>query len=350
MQISCQYYFKSHNFLPLSYPIQINLMRLITNDDIIDVFHKLSQRGFNFLFSKFSLNSLKRTKSAFDNTAIHSSNWWIIPNIKKHWNQKITGQSHIIYEEYVLEKYIKNQSGLRMLSLGAGICSHELIFAKNNVFSQVLCVDIADNLLTQAKEKATELGLQNFEILVENVYKLAFEESSFDMVLFNSSLHHFSQVEDLLQNKIKPWLKPDGLLIVNEYMGPNRLQFPKHQIKSINEAISLIPQELRKRYRSKFSKNTFSGSGLIRMYLADPSECVESEHILDHLHSHFDTVEEKAFGGNILMNALKDISHNFLDVNNKLAQETLEKLINYEDDYLKNYPSDFIFGIYKNRK
>ena len=141
-------------------------------------------------------------------------------------------------------------------------------------------------------------------------------------------------------------LKPNGLLIINEYVGPSRLQFPKHQIKAINKALMLIPKPYRKRYKLNIYKNKIYGPGWLRMLLADPSECIDSEHIMPSIHQNYDTVYEAKYGGNILQLVLKDISHHFMDLNEE-KKATLKRLFSFEDGYLKNHKSDFIFGIYK---
>jgi len=54
-------------------------MRLITLDDIIETYTKFRQRGLPFIASKLNVNTLKRTKSAFNEIDIPAANWWIIP-------------------------------------------------------------------------------------------------------------------------------------------------------------------------------------------------------------------------------------------------------------------------------
>lgn len=93
-------------------------------------------------------------------------------------------------------------------------------------------------------------------------------------------------------------------------------------------------------------KNQVKGPGLIRMILADPSECIESSKILPIIHQNFNIVIEKPFGGSILSSVLKDIADHFFSVNAE-KQEILDTLFKIEDNYLKKNQSDFIFGIYK---
>ena len=86
-------------------------------------------------------------------------------------------------------------------------------------------------------------------------YISSFQKGYFDIVFFHASLHHFDKIHDFVAGKIKNSLKSDGLLVINEYVGPTRLQFPKHQIRKINEALSVIPKDYRARYKSNTLKN-----------------------------------------------------------------------------------------------
>jgi len=293
------------------------MKRIITLDDIIDVYAKLIQRGVSFITSKFSLNTTKRTKSAFNELNIESSNWWIIPKVKERWNFLITGNSQLEYEDFVVKNFLHPTKKLRMLSLGSGICSHELKFA--------------------------ELG--NFEI--QNIYDYTFPKNYFDIVFFHASLHHFKNLGNLLGFKVKQALKKDGELIINEYVGTNRLQFPNHQIKAINKSLKLIPEKYRKRYKLNFYKNKVYGFGLLRMIIADHSECIESENIMPTIKKYYTTFFEANYGGNILMSTLKDLAHHFIEINDE-KENILKQLFEFEDKYLTKYSSDFVFGIYKN--
>ena len=85
------------------------------------------------------------------------------------------------------------------------------------------------------------------------------------------------------------------------------------------------------------------------MILADPSECIDSSSILPTIHTHFKTIDERPYGGNILMHVLKDISHHFTELNSEKNQ-ILDSLFKFENEYLKDKSSDFVFGIYQLKK
>jgi hypothetical protein len=49
------------------------------------------------------------------------------------------------------------------------------------------------------------------------------------------------------------------------------------------------------------------------------------------------------------MHVLKDISHHFTELNSEKNQ-ILNSLFKFEDEYLKDESSDFVFGIYQLKK
>ncbi len=322
------------------------MKRWVTKDDVIDVWHKSKQRGFGFLLSKLNIYGIQRTEHTFNQSDYQSADWWIIPMVKSRWNSLITGDAELDYKAYLVDHILQDKKGLRLLSLGSGASRHELELAKYPNFDELVCVDLAKDRLQEAEAEAKELGLTNIKFICADVHNFEIPKAYYDVVFFHASLHHFDEMDDFIVNKVKPALKPDGLLVINEYVGPTRLQFPKHQIAKINEALHLIPEVYRTRFKSKLIKRTFHGSGILRMIVADPSECVDSARILPAIHAHFDTLIQKPYGGNILMNVLKDIAHHFVEVDQEKTQ-VLRSLFALEDAYLEENPSDFIFGVYQ---
>ena len=323
-------------------------MRIITLDDITDTYFKIIQRGWKFIFSKFTTNSENRTKSAFSNTSFISSYCWSIPKVNERWNYLITGNKNDNYIDFLTNDFLKDKKDLKLLSLGSGTCNKEIDLAEHtSIFKEIVCIDIAQNLLDIAAENAKNKNLDNITFLAQNIDLIEFKQNEFDIVFFKSSLHHFDNIPSFLTQKIKNTLKPDGLLIINEFVGATRLQFKKHQIRAINEALAMIPKKFRTRYKSNIRKNKYRGAGLLRMIIADPSECIDSENIMPTIHDNFKTIIEKPYGGNLIMSALRDISHHFFELNEE-KEKVLNILFHLEDSYLKKHPSDFIFGIYQN--
>jgi hypothetical protein len=166
-------------------------------------------------------------------------------------------------------------------------------------------------------------------------------------VLFNSSLHHFDNVEALLSEKVKFTLKPKGNLIINQFVGAKRHQLSKPQLLESIKSLKIIPKKYRKRFKTNLYKNSFRRAGLLRMIISDPSECIDSSNIIPAVHKHFKGIEEKPFGGNLIANVLRDISHHFVDLNEE-KKRVLENIFKIEDEFLVTNSSDFVVGFYEN--
>lgn len=321
------------------------MRRIITVDDFKDVFIKAGQKGWPFILSKLNFSGTQRTKSAFGKTIGRGVNWWQIPYVQQRWNKIITGDVNKNYISYLTKDFLKGKKEMRLISYGAGTCQAELELAKTNVFKEIVCVELSSVLTKRAEKLIKKNKLKNIEVICENIYNYNFDKGKFDIVLFKSSLHHFKNVKSLLKDKVISCLKQDGYLIIDEYVGPDRLQYPKDQLKVINKALSAIPKKFREVSGLKMFKNRIHGPGLIRMILADPSECIESSKILPSIHGYFKTIIEKPYGGNILASVLKDIAHHFDELDQE-KKKVLDNLFEIEDKYLAANTSNFIFGIY----
>ena len=163
------------------------MMRIITIGDLIDLYFKAKQRGGDFILSKISFKGLSRTKSAFNESSVESSNWWVIPKVKQRWNKLITGDSQINYKQYLMRDFLKDKSELRLISLGSGSCSNELELAEYPNFKEIICVDIVENSLLEAEKTAQKRNLRNIKFICSNVNNYNIRENYFDIVLFNSS-------------------------------------------------------------------------------------------------------------------------------------------------------------------
>jgi len=324
------------------------LKNYLNRGDFLDLLLKLYEKGIGNVLAKLHFDDHKRTRAAF-NKDQSSSNWWIIPQVKERWNQLITGFESTDYEQYLCANILADKKNLRMLSIGCGVGNHEINFAQCESIGYVLGVDLAENLIHKANSKVSQLGLPNCEFRSLNVLETNFTSefaSKFDVVLFHSSLHHFDKIENFLNNIIKPLLSDDGMLILNEFVGPTRLQWTGEQIDECNRLLKTLPKSYRKTKLPFYHKSRVNRPGLVRMKMADPSEAIDSGSIYPTLHKSFETLIERPFGGNILHLLLKDIAHNFTD-NSEETQNLLVELFAAEDKFIESRPSDFLVGVYR---
>lgn len=318
--------------------------------DFIDLIYEVRRKGITDFFHRFRLNNSSRVVNTWDCIDKGSSDWWIIPLIRKRWNEIISGNPEVEYEDYVANKYFKNKANLTLLSIGSGGGTPEIKFANHDCFSTVLGIDISKKIVEHAAKKAEKFNLKNLKFLAADAYAYDFGINCYDAILFHSSLHHFSKLDFLLQ-KTKDALNEDGILIIHEYTGPDRFQWKSEQLQLVNK---IFKNDLPGAYKEKrikgFFKRKIYKPGKLRMFLSDPSEAVHSSDILTIIYKYFFPAEEKQLGGCLLHPLLKDISHHFIN-GDMLAEQLLQKLIEKENTLLKQKgESDFIFGVYKKKK
>jgi ubiquinone/menaquinone biosynthesis C-methylase UbiE len=321
---------------------------IISKGDFIDLYYKVRQRGIGQISQLFHLSEYSRTASKWNN-ANSSSDFWIIPEVRKRWNEKCTGNPDLEYEDYLVSKYLSGSEELKMLSIGCGAGAREIKFAKYPCFKKILGIDIASRLIAEANDTARSMHHDNLSYSVCNFYQHCFENESFDLILFNSSLHHFKNINQLIPDKILPLLKKNGLLVIFEYTGPNRLHWTTHQLEVANHLLKELPEAYKLRYNSKSVKKRIYRPGLLRMMMVDPSEACDSESIIPVINKYFNTVEEKSIGWNLTQLLLKDIAHNFLN-NNEETKMLLDHIFTLEDEFIASSgKSDAVFGIYRRK-
>lgn len=319
----------------------------ISVGDFVDVYHKVRQKGLGFVFSKLNFSSTSRIQSKWDSFQ-SSSDFWIIPTIQKRWNFMISGNENMEYEEYVYHKYLKGKSNLKLLSIGCGEGIHERNFAKYDCFSAIEATDISEESIIKARTLAKDSHL-SINYRSGDFKQLDYDENSFDVILFSSSLHHFEEVSSFLKNNVKPLLNEKGILVINEYVGPNRLQWTNQQLKKANELLKELPINYKLLYDNKTLKKKVYRPGIFRMLLVDPSEATDSANIVSAINSNFKVLEQTNLGWNILHILLKGIAHNFCN-EEKETLDLLTNLFSEEDQFvIKTKSSDAIFGVYQNK-
>lgn len=322
--------------------------------------------------------------------------WWEAgPEVQRHINNRISGSPDTDWVIYTLNKYFGGRLPLgKCLSLGCGDGHLERRLAQFNAFQHCDAYDVSDGLLQEANRLAKENGITNISYYIGDINRIALPPNVYDSVWIHSAMHHFEELEHVCQ-QISQSLKPEGLLILNEYIGPNRFQFPSRQKEIVNLCLRLLPTQYRivmqeqimletdytplkngprrfisrlidklrdgdlagvaKRrfhaYKARFSKQNIEKTTIFfpsrrDVISVDPSESVRSEEIIEVLQRDFDVIEKKDWGGNVLHFLLAGIAGRF-STEDQLSQALLKMLINIEDTLLQcgEFKSDFAYII-----
>jgi ubiquinone/menaquinone biosynthesis C-methylase UbiE len=318
-------------------------MAAITLEDFKETFVRLWQRGPGYLFTKFSGNT-QRTISTFDNNYSHA-NWWLLPQVQQELNKRmqIGGLQHYMqYAKYVYENWLK-QKAPTILSVGCGNGSQELQWASLWPDANIYAFDITPKNIAEASLTAKEAGLTNLNFFVADWYKLPIQ--TYDVIVFHSSMHHLFPMPMVIAH-LKQLMHSNSLLVINEYVGPNRIKHSQENLTVTNQLLATTPKNYRKIFKTPFYKIKAAAPGKWRMIFNDPSEAADSSAIRTLLEQHFKTLYQKELGGNVFVPYLKDIAHNFLNDTNT-TQALLNQVFESEKVFMANQQSHFIFGLYQ---
>ena len=318
---------------------------LFSFGDIIDLSYKVRQKGLGVIRGLFHFSGQDRTASKW-NEHIVSADYWIIPEVRQRWNEDCTGNKDLGYEDYVMARHLPDRKRMRMLSVGCGTGARERIWGKYSQFDHIDGIDVAAEQIARAREEANKIGMKHLHYFVADFTRHHFD-LPYDVILFNSSLHHFPNIDSVLKQHVISKLAPGGLVIVFEYAGPNRLQWTDAQLAFANEVLLAIPRKYRVRFQSNSVKSKIYRPGLWRVKLIDPSEAVDSEDLLPSLNRHLKVIEEHKVRFNIAHLVLKDIAHHFLEKDDE-AKKWLQYVFDQEDEFCNRTNSrDMVFGIYQ---
>jgi SAM-dependent methyltransferase len=280
---------------------------LVNLHDVVAFAEKI--HGVRTLAGRLALSSRVRTQAAWRHTKAPASNWWDIPDVRSRWNEKITGSTERSPCDHVLERYFSGRSGLTMLSLGCGTGEKELEWAVRRAVEHIRAVDLSPERISSARAQAATQGLSaKIDFSVSDARKPV--PGTFDLILLDGALHHLAPVRRLLAY-VRDAIRPGGVLVVNDFVGPSRFQWTDAQLEEVRRFLAVIPENYRPALRERF-----------------------------------DLLEVKDLGGTILHLLFKDIAHHYTSPDAE-ARRILAETFRAEDEALRTgrLPSDFVFVV-----
>jgi len=119
----------------------------------------------------------------------------------------------LFVEGYPIVKKYLDETGSRVLEIGAGTGRFGLQVAKDYLDKQVIITDVLDESLDVARTLAAKLELQNVEYQKEDVSGLSFPSNSFDLVIADVVIQHIENDQRAVNEMIRV-LKPGGRVII----------------------------------------------------------------------------------------------------------------------------------------
>ena len=242
-----------------------------------------------------------------DRAAERRSNWLEHPRLLQYTAERVTGSR--FGESWLWAIGCSHSKPVdRMLSLGCGGGVLERRVADLGWARHIEGVDVSAGAVEQAQAAARDAGHGDIiEYRVVDVDSIELEANAYDAVFAQMSLHHVTELEHLI-DQISRTLRPEGVLVLNEYTGPNRWQLPQNQLDAINSTLSRLPEKRRIRASDGTVKERYDQIDLSWFDLNDPSESVRSAEIMPMLRERMDVTIDRPYGGGLLQFLLDDIA------------------------------------------
>jgi ubiquinone/menaquinone biosynthesis C-methylase UbiE len=164
------------------------------------------------------------------------------------------------FEKWFIDKHLKDKIPIEnCLTLCCGHGERDRRLAKMGVFQHCLGLDVNPQAIENAKKNASKRGYSNMLYEVSDLNVDHLKENSYDLVYVGGGMHHILNLEHLV-NQIYKALKPGGLLVCDEYVGPAYNNLTNRHREIINSSIHLIPKRLRNTAEENFIPNFWKKS------------------------------------------------------------------------------------------
>lgn len=263
--------------------------------------------------------------------------WTHVQAVSDRMHEQITGDASITPLEWFFAVVGAHRPLplRRVLVLGCGQGHVERQVARFGWSGEIVAIDLSAKVLEVARANAQAAGAQVRYIQADMnclpVGQQGFERGSFDAVLGVSSVHHCADLENLYAS-VAALLAPAGWFYLDEYVGPDRFQYPNQQVRFMNQLLDLLPERLRTTFDGRLKGNLWRPS-VEEVVAVDPSEAVHSSALLPLLDRYFEVHEHRPYGGALLRVVLADIAQNFRDA---AAEPYLHGLLQAEEDLFRS--------------
>lgn len=215
--------------------------------------------------------------------------WMGNPLVREHMNRLLGGDDHPRWPFDVFQDWLAGRTFERGLSIGCGMGALERDVIRRNLCRHVDALDGSIVSLGIAAQEAKKEGMSDrISYFAADFNRPAFPAARYDIVFFHQSAHHVEELETLYA-AILATLKPDGILYLDEFVGPSRDRWRDSLLDRQRKVYDALPTESR-----LFPKLPFP------IQADDPSEAVRSGEIEPLLDIGFETLLRRDYGGSLL--------------------------------------------------
>ena len=300
-------------------------------------------------------NGLHATADFWDETetALALEYWWNIQTIRELIMKRITGSPELSwFTKKILEK--KTPFG-RVLTFGDGHGMAAEAFQRKRDTSEIVSINLSSGEGQRFEKTMETVAMdQPYRFVQADANTFAYKQLGlFDTIIDVGAFHHFEKFETAFP-RINEVLKKDGLLYIDEFVGPSKYHFKKEIVAIINEWLQILPPSL------IANRRQVKQSDFIDLWKScpDPSECVRSGDLDKALKDNFQLLEGNDVGATLLQpffltSYLSPCRLNIANWHHTLeGKESAAKLVRQEEELMKNgeITSDYRYYVFTHKE
>src|SRR5438874_9210194 len=243
---------------------------------------------------------------------VPGTQWVEVPGVAENINRRSTGDPEIDWISHSAGLLPKSKRPIEALSIGCGFGRIERLLRRRDYCQLIHGMDVAEGAIEGARKAAQDEGLDGLTYEVADLNSATFPKETYDAVYAHAALHHVFQLEHLL-DQIKQTLKPGGLFVLYEYIGPSQMQFPRRDLELADAFLNAIPERYRSMPRLKDIKKEALRFSIDAMNSSDPSESIRASEIVPLTASRFEVRHFRYVGGTLLLLIFSEIAGNFTE-------------------------------------
>lgn len=184
--------------------------------------------------------------------------------------------------------------------------------------------------------------------IAADVNTIELEPESYDLIFALQAFHHFEALEHIMA-QVHRALKPNGVFVLDEFVGPARFQWTDAQLAWVGHLLDLVPRELRQ-YANGVEKRREGRSTPDEVMRVCPSEAIRPTDIPTVFERVFRPVASQNLGGTIQHLLYSGIIHNFPD-NDPATDAIIDAIDAIETALIGSgvLPSDFMLLVGQRR-
>jgi 2-polyprenyl-3-methyl-5-hydroxy-6-metoxy-1,4-benzoquinol methylase len=267
--------------------------------------------------------------------------------IARNVNKRVSGDSGKSFYDG-LSGYSQTGSFRRALIVGCGAGQLERDLIRAKIIDQAVGIDISTKSIEKAQESA---GIDSMgEKLNYKIFNLEGDDYSslgnFDLVIVCMVAHHILKLDHFF-SELNRIIEKKGIIVLNEYIGPNRFWHNDKTTALINKILNSISDEYKYNHLTQDGtlRTEYIRTPLSHFLAHDPSEAIRSEEIMKFLEKKFRVIENRPYGGQINHMLLTGIIENFKDT---YSDKTILNLLTVFEEILEDADvinTDFTFVV-----